>query len=142
MSEVRKRIQAVCVDPARAREVWRTVCLWIGEAIDRGGNVTDYATLEKDVFEGRALLWLAFDKPGYQVKAAAVTSLASAGAKKFCTIVACGGRHLHNWKDCIDAIEDYARAEGCVSVVIQGRRGWQRVLADYEPIAILMERRL
>ena len=72
----------ICVDPAAARKVWPTVCSWIGEAIARGGNVTDYATLEKDVFEGRALLWLAFDKPGYQVKAAAVTSLASAGAKK------------------------------------------------------------
>jgi hypothetical protein len=137
-----KVFNVICVDPARAREVWDTVKGYIFHGLARGGGITDFATIEQRIFDGSALLWLSYRKAGYQIKAAAVTTLCRAGSKRFVTIVACGGYRTENWRDCIGAIEDYARAENCGSIVIQGRLGWQRVLPGYEPIATIMERML
>jgi hypothetical protein len=137
-----------CVDPAEVGPVWPLVADLIASALDRGGGLTDFAMVARAVLDGRWLLWLAQDRPPTDTTpasytfAVAVTSLATANGKKFCTVVACGGRDLDLWYDLIERIEDFARDEGCASVVIQGRRGWARVLTGYEPIATIMERRL
>ena len=39
-------------------------------------------------------------------------------------------------------IEAYAKAEGCACVRIYGRKGWARVLKDYQVEQIVLERQL
>ena len=96
--------------------------------------------LVHDLHSGLALLWLAWD--GERIEAAAVTQLDVANGQKFCTIVACGGRGLKDWRSLISALERFARDEGCVSVRINGRRGWARVLPDYRLHSIVLEKEL
>jgi hypothetical protein len=44
------------------------------------------------------------------------------------------------WRDCEDQIVRYARAEGCVKVVAEGRNGWARVLPGYHTARVYLEK--
>ena len=47
-----------------------------------------------------------------------------------------------DWTQAIEAIEDHARLIGCVSIQVKGRKGWKRVLKDYNEIQVTLERKL
>lgn len=95
--------------------------------------------LDTDVLSGRALLWLV---NGDGIECAAVTRLDLTERSKVCTILACGGRGRVRWLHLLNQIEQYAKAEGCTSTRLYGRKGWKRALSDYQEIGIVMERKL
>jgi hypothetical protein len=131
--------RAVCVDPKRVAEIWPTVSQRIKSAMERVG-FSDYREIERKVLRGGALLWLAWD--GNAVHAAAVTELHLANGRKFCTIVACGGRHMKRWLALIRDLETFAKDEGCDATLIIGRPGWRRVLAGYRATSLVLEKEL
>ena len=108
---------------------------------------------------GDALLWLAIaredgrerpDGNGAHIQAAAVTELHATEWRKACVIVACGGRGPRSgagagmaaWLPLLAGIETYARAAGCASVRIMGRKGWARALPTYRTTRIVLEKEL
>jgi hypothetical protein len=141
----------ICIDPAQAREFWPYVAPLI-EAAMRKGRLTNYVDVERDVLAGGALVWIAWN--GENIKAAAVTEIASANGERFCTIVACGAQtslrslrkldcdDRRQWLPLIAGLESYARAEGCAAMRIYGRRGWLRLLPDYRASRVLLEKEL
>jgi hypothetical protein len=92
--------------------------------------------VEFDVRSANALLWLVID--GDQVVGAGVTQL----ALPFGWIVAFGGEDMRRSIPLIENIERHFREEGCTRVRIVGRPGWQRMLTDYRPVAVLLEKEL
>lgn len=128
-------MKAVCVDPARINEFWPHFKERIYRAINKV-DLIDPAVIERDVLSGRSLLWLAYD--GLIVHSAAVTELHDG----ICEIVACGGENLSQFLPLIADLEQYARDEKCRAVRIIGRKGWMRVLKDYQQKAIILERPL
>lgn len=132
-------IEAVCVDPAQVIHVWPKVKNLILVAMQRGG-LGSFAVVEKAVLIGDMLLWLALE--GGNIRGAAVTSLEKTEWDKSCVIVACGGKEVDQWIDCLGKIEEYAKAEGCKSVRIFGRIGWQSLLPAYRPYRVVLEREL
>ena len=131
--------EAVPVDPKRAHEIWPTVAPLIREAMARAA-MSEFATVEHNIRNGDALLWLAWD--GEQIRAAAVTELHRINGRKFCLIVACGGRERERWLSLISDLEQFARDEGCDAMRICGRRGWTRVLPDYRATRVILEKEL
>lgn len=49
-------------------------------------------------------------------------------------IICMGGVEMPRWRDRIDVIKDWARAEGCDALEIVGRRGWEKIYPDFELI--------
>jgi hypothetical protein len=141
----------ICIDPAQVREFWPHVAPLI-EAAMRKGRLTNYVDVERDVLAGGALVWIAWN--GENIKAAAVTEIASANGERFCTIVACGAQtslrslrkldcdDRRQWLPLIAGLETYARAEGCAAMRIYGRRGWLKLLPDYRTSRVLLEKEL
>jgi hypothetical protein len=132
-------MELICVDPARVPEIWPHVEPLIRRAVERSIS-TDLVTVTAKLTNRQALLWLAWD--GENIRAAAVTSINTANGIKRCVIVACGGNGLDDWLLLIRPIESYAHDEDCISMAIIGRRGWQRKLSDYRPVAVTLEKRL
>lgn len=130
---------AVCVPLSRVPEFWPLIADYIKQAVDKVGS-TDYETLRQDVLHSRALLWIAVG--GMTTPAAAVTQVAIANGSKFCTIIACGGTDRARWLPLISQIEKYAAFEGCTKIQIIGRKGWQRVLPDYDAPFVVLEKAL
>lgn len=132
-------MEAICVDPKRVAEFWPHVYRWIHDAIQRGG-LGRFADVERDVLEGYALLWLAWD--GKKILCATVTKIVTSDVDKACLIVACGGGSVRRWIALIASIEGYARAEGCDLVRLMGRPGWISLLPQYRAHKVILERAL
>jgi hypothetical protein len=141
--------QLVCVDPARACEVWPHVRALIHAAMRRG-DLSSFSAVEASVLAGDALLWLAWDPGAERITAAAITELHATEWRKACVIVACGGRAPRSgsgagmaaWLPLLAGIETYARAAGCACVRIMGRKGWARALPTYRTTRIVLEKEL
>ncbi len=98
--------------------------------------MSDFSVIEKNILEGKSLLWLAYD--GERVHAVATTDLYG----DHCTITACAGHHLKQFLPLIKDLEQFARDEGKKSIRVEGRKGWQRILKDYRRKAVVLEKAL
>lgn len=132
-------MKATCVNPIDVPKLFPLVSDLIKRAATHN-DLDDYRGIEQRLLSGEFFLWLACD--GDEIFAAAVTRLELTNNVKFCTIVACGGRDIEKWCDLISDLEAFARAEGCRSTRIYGRKGWERQLNGYKPIATILEKEL
>jgi hypothetical protein len=132
-------LHCLCIPPDRIAQVWPLARPLILAAMQRGG-ISDFAEIESAVLAGTNLLWLALDD--HTIHAAAVTALHRVNGDTLCTIVACGGRDHARWLALKSTLEDFARAEGCRAIRLLGRRGWARLLPDYQTTRILMQKEL
>jgi hypothetical protein len=140
------------VPPGHVAVIWPHVRHLIQAAMKRGG-LSSFRPVEANVLAGDALLWLAWDPGAERIAAAAVTELHATEWRKVCVIVACGapsGRSrpssramgMAAWLPLLAGIETYARAAGCASVRIMGRKGWARALPTYRTTRIVLEKEL
>ena len=132
-------VELICVDPKRVHEIWPRVVDLIHRAVRRT-NLSHTRDIDTDVLRGDGLLWLAWD--GQKIIAAMTTSLVNTDSDKICILTACGGSAMADWLPLRTKIEAYAKAEGCSRVRIHGRKGWARVLKDYQVEHIILERQL
>ena len=130
--------ETLCVPPDKIAEVWPHVVHWLANAVGKCGDWTLAAILDGLARE-TCLLWILWDGA---LHAACVTELVIVPKGKICRIVACGGDQVIAWPVAFAPIERYARDQGCVSMRIEGRPGWQRVFPDYEPEWICLEKGL
>lgn len=131
-------VEAVCVPPDRVNEIWPHVAGMIDKAYAAGDEIMP--DLSGEFRSGAMLLWVAAD--GGKILAAATTRLLKARSGLVCKIIACGGSGLHRWKSLHAAIEKYARAEGCVDMLIIGRDGWAGVFPEYRKVSAVMRKKL
>ena len=114
----------LCVDPEKVAQIWPHVEWHVRRGISRGSE--DFDQLKRQIFSGLSLLWIAWDG---KLLAVCVTAL----SPDACEIISLGGEDLHSYlRNGLGAIENYARAEGRSRIRIIGRRGWKRLLKDYE----------
>jgi hypothetical protein len=127
-------VDLLCVNPSDVAKTWPIARDLIKAAIERT-ELSDFADIEKAVLDGRQLLWLAISD---RVEAAATTSL----ARNVCTLVACSGHQRERWLPLFAKIEKYAKDEGCHTMRIYGRKGWERVLDGYKAEYVILEKSL
>ncbi len=132
-------VSAICVPPNAVSAFWPHVHHHIEAAYAQADEFVP-VDVEADLAAGRRLLWIATD--GKDVFAAAMTAIFMAPSGLKCELQACGGTDVGRWHRAIAAIEDYARREGCVGLVIRARRGWQRLLEGYTTTAVILSKRL
>ncbi|UQD85544.1 hypothetical protein [Bradyrhizobium phage ppBeUSDA76-2] len=124
----------MCVDPARVHEFWPFASGLIKTAIERTG-LSAFEDIEKQVLAGEQLLWLAWSE---QIEAAATTHL----SRGVCTLTACSGHQRERWLPLFATIEKYAKDEGCSTLRLYGRKGWERVLDGYRVEHVILEKGL
>ncbi|MGO4714753.1 hypothetical protein [Bradyrhizobium sp. 2TAF24] len=131
--------ETLCVPPERVAVIWPHVEGFLRAAVERCGDWT-LPTLRGCLDRQEMLLWVLWD--GAAIRAAAVTEVVIVPRGKICRIVACGGARAVRWPRALAPIEAYARDLGCCAMRIDGRRGWQRVFADYATQWITLEKGL
>lgn len=133
-------VRLIAVDPKRVAEIWPAARPLIEKAYKDGDQVIPLSILA-DLRTGKRLLWLAVDGEE-TIIAAMLTQLFNMVSGKMLKMQECGGERMPEWKHLRRRIEDYARAEGCTRVLVEGRPGWQRIMPDYERVAVVLEKRL
>lgn len=131
-------VEGICVDPAQVHLYWGIAAPFIRSAMEIGEG--DFATTERHVLEGKALLWFAVE--GGDILGAGVTQIVPDHKGKVCNLVAIGGEDWWRWGHTIEKIEGYARNEKCNAVEICGRPGWGRRLTDYRVKNVTLRKEL
>lgn len=127
----------ICIPPDQIDAAWKLV-----ESYLRSGYAACDEFMPENLrewlSEERGQLWI-YTKGGI-IFAAMVTSLERRPSGLVCRLGATGGMNLLMWRECEARIVEYARAEGCVKTVIEGRPGWSRVLPGYTTKRIILEK--
>lgn len=110
----------------------------IRDAIEKGNG--DWT--EREVWAGldRAdmLLWLALrDRTPLAI---CVTMLSPYKFGLACRIILLAGKDMDEWMSFLPRIEQYARDEKCVRMRVSGRKGWRKMLPDYDEPFITLEK--
>lgn len=86
-------------------------------------------------------LWVVDDEK-HDIIAAMVTRFQPKVSGKVLQLIACGGERMAEWLTFEPRFVEYAKAEGCVKVMIKGRRGWLRALEGYRETEITIEKQV
>jgi hypothetical protein len=127
------------VEPGTAVQIWPRV----SDMIESGLAVCDElmpADILERISSGKMLLWVAIEETNGIIIAAMTTELVKMRSGLTCWMCQCGGDRMRDWSRFHVKIEEYARAEGCVSVVLDGREAWKRVLEGYRVRSVRLEK--
>lgn len=133
------RVIVSAIEPDTAFEIWPRVSDMIDIGYAVGGDFMPKDMLEQ-IRYGKVLLWAAIDQGDGEIVAAMTTELVPMRAGLVCWMCQCGGSRMGEWWQFHKKIEEYAKAEGCVKVILRGRRGWERVLDGYKLRTVTLEK--
>jgi hypothetical protein len=109
---------------------------WIDAALEYSGDTYNFSDVSDGVRSGHMQFWPA-------KKACAVTQIVLYPQKKVLHVFLAAG-DLDQITDAIEAVEEWGKLQGCESITMNGRFGWQRVLnkRGWSPTMVVMERSL
>lgn len=129
----------VCVAPDMAGKVLPIVHGMLDAGFAAADEVMPGDLLER-LERCRQLLWLVLDAEGKPI-AVMLTQLVVMRSGLCCRLSTVAGSDMESWSHLHEKIEEYARAEGCVKILLGDTRdGWKRVLPGYEKTGITLEK--
>lgn len=126
----------ICSD--ELSRVWLPASRLLAPAMGEGTTLSHVLSA---LYNQTAQLWIAASET--EMHMACVTKIVTRGTRKVCNIWLVGGSGVNNWLHYIETIEAWAKEQGCDAVVMeQARLGWQRLLKNYKPLSMALERKL
>jgi hypothetical protein len=126
-------------------EMWGLV----GDHLKRAAETThgrySIEGIINDVMVNGHNLWIIFDMETQEIVSAFTNQVVSYPKMRVLACHFIGGDHLLEWKDrVLETLDNFARDNFCQKIEFTGRKGWQRLLADwdYEPAFIVYEREI
>ena len=107
---------------------------WIEDALGYSGGTHGFQDVVDGVLSGRMQLWPA-------ERGCAVTEIVIYPKKSVLHVFLAAGE-METIINMIDSAVAWGKTQGCTSMTIAGRRGWERVLAKhgYKPVMTVLER--
>lgn len=99
---------------------------WIEAALAYSGGTHTFDDIAAGVLSGRFRLWV-------RPNGCAVTEFVNFPRKRVLNVFLAGGE-MQAIKDLEQPAAEYARANGCQSMTISGRVGWQRALPHWQQV--------
>jgi len=92
---------------------------WIEDALEYSGGTHDYEHIVAGIMRGTMQLWPAKD-------GCLVTEIISYPKKKVLNVFL-GGGSMKTLLGMYEPVEEWAKAQGCSTLTINGRPGWERI---------------
>jgi hypothetical protein len=121
--------------------IWDKVVPLLEKAMKHSEGEHTMDTLLETLETQNSQLWIGHED-GEIVHAGITHILIYKTGKKAAEIFYLGGSRMKEWLEHINIIESWAKAEGCTSVRIIGRKGWEKVMKDYKPLYLTLTREL
>lgn len=108
----------------------------IEAALEYSGGTHLFEDVKEAILDGRMQLWPA-------PNSCAVTEIVEYARKKVVHVFLAGGQ-MDEVVDGIESVADWGRQQGCQSMTISGRKGWERILdkSGFRPVMVVMEKEL
>jgi hypothetical protein len=124
----------VLIPAAHAETVWPLAEPHLKRALQFADGEFTLEEARRSVAEGRFQLWLAWDGAQGRCIGAGLTEIFDYPRKRVCFLVLWASEAPRpRWLDGLDAVERWARGQGCKAMRLLGRKGWGRVLDGYRP---------
>jgi hypothetical protein len=121
----------VQVDPEDLEFIWSQVEPQISRALE--GSYSSYDIM-KYIKENRMQLWISWNDG---IEASFVTEVCDYPQIRVMRWVLAGGSNIENWLNPMkEKVESWAKKNNCQRLEIVGRKGWTKILRDYEPQAV------
>ena len=118
------------VDVDKVASIWEEVYPLLEKAQVYAAGELDTQDFFDMIKNGDMQLWIAEDDGG--IFAMMLTEFVKYPRKKVMRIVSIGGKEMNRWMKYFPALEAAALSVGCTGFEIFGRKGWLRVLKDWE----------
>ena len=118
-------------------DVWSIAEPHLLRAVQRSNGAHNIEDIKKKCLSGDFILWMANN-----LGAAVILAVSDYPKGKQCDIVMMGGDGFNSWFAELADIEDWIKRIGCKRITLTGRKGWLRVLPDYELQTITMVKTL
>ncbi len=129
-------------------DVWNLVNKGISDALSYSGNHTDAQFVYDCVKENKMQLWVVWDKDKPttidKYYGVVVTEIIKRKLKQSCNIFIVTGRHRQKWQHLVKVLEDFALENNCTSMELFARKGWQRIMEqfDYKQTHVVLEKQI
>ena len=140
LSSAKERCTLEFVPQVVVPNAWPLVEHWIEEAAAESRGKITAADILEVLMAGHMHLWLIRDEG--IVTAVIVTEFLRFPRKKLCGIVIMVGEGKDKWLFLKDTIEKWAWMQGCKGMRHIARKGWARVLTDYDWTHVVLEKDL
>lgn len=97
--------------------------------------------VRNDLVTANAQLWSLLGDRG-EATCAVITRIENYHGTVFGVVWIAAGRGLEHSRVLLDEIEGWFRSMGCSRIELRGRKGWERVLPDYELKAVVLSKEL
>jgi|SaaInlStandDraft_5_1057022.scaffolds.fasta_scaffold113375_2 hypothetical protein len=119
--------------------VWDKVKHLVAKTNDAVLNDRDVLKFLQD---GTYVLWVAIDSDTKEIITAMTVEFVLYPRDKVCRVVTIGGSKMSEWIQHITTLEEWAKSLGCSYMDMYGRRGWLKILTDYNEDCILLRKKL
>jgi hypothetical protein len=126
------------IQPQDVREVWPRVEPLVVRAIERANGDFGIDDVLASLQAGSRQLfvtWPALD-------AIAITQSEKRHGGLVLHVFAMAGRLPTNWRGILSNLEQWAADQGCIAVELRGRRGWARLMPDYDASMVFMRKEI
>jgi len=129
-------------------DVWNLVNKDISDALSYSGNHTDAQFVYDCVKENKMQLWVVWDKDKPttidKYYGVVVTEIIKRKLKQSCNIFIVTGKHRQRWQHLVKVLEDFALENNCTSMELFARKGWQRIMEqfDYKQTHVVLEKQI
>lgn len=121
-------------------EVWPLVGSLIADAINRNTGAYSLEEVFQRLLNDHMQLWV-YLKNG-DVKACCVTQIENRSYGRTCVLYCVAGSNMAEWLPLDEMFAEWARMHNCVALECLGRKGWERVLKDWNKVAVVMRKEL
>ena len=138
----------VRIPSSNLNDVWNLVNKDISDALSYSGNHTDAQFVYNCVKENKMQLWVVWDKDKPttidKYYGVVVTEIIKRKLKQSCNIFIVTGRHRQRWQHLVKVLEDFALENNCTSMELFARKGWQRIMEqfDYKQTHVVLEKQI
>jgi hypothetical protein len=116
-------------------EFWFAVEPLLAKALKycRGDHTAE--SVRQSLREKRMQLFVTWPK----ADAMGITAIEDRPGKRVLVIFAFAGLLPHDWRQILGNVTQWAKDQGCMAIELQGRRGWRRLLPDWQPVNLLRQ---
>jgi hypothetical protein len=131
------------LDPVPARlvsNIWPVAAPLIERALKHGGGRYAAEDYRRGIAARDMQLWLV--REGDCIVGLAITELLDYPRRRCCRYLLLAGEGFDRWQHLQGEIEDWARANGCATMEMCGRRGWERKLRGWRATHVELSKEL
>jgi hypothetical protein len=129
MTENSTEFRSVLLSPKEVLRLWPTLEPEITKALEHGIDELTAFDVCRQALDNKIQVWATIDQDN-KIVCTTTTRILPYESTKVLQIITCTGSG-RQWKEFYEqhrAVEDFAKANGCSSVQVWGRKGWQRNL--------------